>query len=201
MHRGWTWAFAVALGVSAGCASLFGIDDPPIDPCAGGGCADGSGVDVVASDATTDGGTEASPPDAVSDAPADAPANEGSPPPVGAIRCGGGAFKKTYCTDASICCASTDDAGAPTFECVGASGCAAADYPIWCASAADCEAGESCCRYTSAMKCEPGSPCPGSGGTVVCDPTVDGGCPSGKTCNGTVEDPRTDGSLPYTQCQ
>jgi hypothetical protein len=195
--------FAVAglVAAAAACSAVFGLDAPTLDPCANGGCADGSPVTAVdgAAPPGSDGSTaDASGVDA--DQGFDAHiADSGAITADGnGIRCGP-ADAGTYCVPPGACCLTVDGAGNALYQCAaGASLCPG--YPIECAWNNDCTGTDVCCAYGSAMKCEPQTTA-SCQAIQVCDPANPGDtCPTNWTCTGPVT--RNDGgvTLPYDVC-
>jgi hypothetical protein len=168
--------------VLSGCASVFGIDDPTA--CPNGVCLlpDAGPTSIV--DATL---PDSAPPidatvgiDSEGDAPTDGgpvDASSDQAPPTG-IRCGSGSLR---CSGATPSCCETPGDGGSSYSCVVSHGACtdAAGYWIQCTSPSDCNPG-TCCYYNSSMKCEPTC---SSTSILACDPTVDGSCPPGKSCN------------------
>jgi hypothetical protein len=185
--RGRKFAPGVALALALslpGCASVFGIDDPTA--CPNGVClpADAGDfppiVDATLPDSAIDatvGDLDAGADVTDADGPVDATTDQG--PPTG-IRCGSGSLR---CSGATPSCCEVPGDGGNTYECIVSHGACtdAAAYWIQCSTASDCgRDGSACCYYSSSMKCEPAC---SSSAILACDPTVDGSCPPGKTCN------------------
>jgi hypothetical protein len=168
-------AFSTAI---AGCARLFGLDEPTLACESGGECPDASVPDSVpptrdasdggeresAMDASLDGdegdnggmGDNGSP---NGDASAEADAEAG---PAG-IRCGPPDASPPYCTMGTVCCAELAADGGISFSCKGS--CSApTGYTINCADSRNCDPLD-CCHESSGMFCR--QSCPGA---LVCDP-------------------------------
>jgi hypothetical protein len=183
----------------AACSAVLGLDAPTLDPCASGGCADGT--------ATGDGDVTLPKNDAGVDAAEDAAAVDASDAqPVfddvvvtndgNGVRCGS-ATADMYCAPPAICCL-TNGAG-PAYTCV-ADVSLCAGYPIECATYNDCAGTDVCCAYGSAMKCEPENTA-SCANLFVCDPTASPSqCQSGWTCTGTLVRSDAGVTIPYDVC-
>lgn len=163
----------MAIAISTGCASVFGIDEPTRDDCASGACEDASSArdgDSAIADTSLSGG------DAETVADTSAPDQTS---PTG-IRCGEG--DTLFCSKKSVCCLS-EDAGA-SYACAASVDACAPNYAIECAAAKDCLPGDVCCHFHSGTKCLHAGSCSGD---LVCDPQGND-CPAGKACNVPVID-------------
>jgi len=169
-------ALIAGIAALAGCAAIFGIDDPARDPCADDACADAlDGRDALDAreDATADAG-EAASEDAADESPPDT--GQDAPRPPNSIRCGDVA--PTYCTGKTVCCESDDGDGGSRYACASeVTGCGAG-YRIECSDPTRCPGGV-CCHFHSGMKCVPATACSGE---IVCDPNAND-CPIGDTCS------------------
>jgi hypothetical protein len=189
---------AALVGLAAGlaaCSSVLGLDAPTLDPCASGGCVDAP-VQLDASDAAVvdvvdhpDVAQEAESDGASCFADAQYEAGTG-------VRCGGGCYPTVYCTGSTpICCQSTDDLGATTFQCK-ASESACGGYSIDCVNENDCSGSEVCCHYSTHAVCA-GS-CT-SNSDIACLPGSTDDCPTGWKCVGPVDIEGV--ASPYYTCQ
>jgi hypothetical protein len=137
---------------------------------------------------------------AVVDAPVDVALDQSSdaPPPQNGVACGFG----SSCAQSALpdCCATADEAGAPTYACVS-SASACSGYLIECANENDCPNNDICCHYNSGMRCETpsGGACPGGATTQACDPANNGECPARQAC--TLQLTINDMPSPYLGCQ
>jgi hypothetical protein len=181
---------AAALAALA-CDALLGLDAPSLAPCAGG-CLDaaadeGTGVDAgippeagagidAAADVTAD--SHASSSDAASDGALEAQSD--AAPPLGSIRCGGGAYPTSYCIGATPLCCQGGTGLAATFTCV-ASAAACNGYAIECANYNDCAGTEICCRFMQHQVCDVPANCPP--GEIVCQTNMSDSCPTGYKCD------------------
>ncbi len=153
----------------AGCARIFGLDEPTLACDGGAECADAIGAQdshlpaLAASDGDNeDTGTNSSLDGADGDdgnAGPDAPRTEGDASgdaetgPAG-VRCGPKDASPPYCTIGTVCCGELAADGGISFSCKG----------INCADSRNCDPLD-CCHESGGIFCRPSCP-----GTLVCDP-------------------------------
>lgn len=178
----------MAMATTAGCASLFGIDEPQREECAGGACDDASLVD--GGSRTDSALADTSQSDGDSETVADTSAPDQAVPT--GIRCGDVAALS--CAKKTVCCLSEGDGGA-SYACTASVDACAPGYAIECAGAKDCLPGDVCCHFHSATKCLHAGSCSGE---LVCDPSGDD-CPVGKACDVPVIDLQE--TTPYLSCR